>query len=64
MKTKWPGVRELLVRADNGFVIWSETYDRPFNDVLMVQDDIAGEVTKALRSSIEPSPDQKSQPSH
>ena len=42
-----------LVRADNGYVIWSETYDRPFNDILMVQDDIAGEVTKALRQSIE-----------
>jgi len=53
-----------LIRADNGFVVWSETYDRPFNDVLMVQDDIAGEVTKALRSSIEPSPGQKSQPWH
>jgi len=42
-----------LVRADNGYVMWSETYDRPFNDILMVQDDIAGEVTKALRGSIE-----------
>jgi transcriptional activator of cad operon len=42
-----------LVRADSGYVIWSETYDRPFNDILMVQDDIAGEVTKALRASIE-----------
>jgi TolB-like protein/DNA-binding winged helix-turn-helix (wHTH) protein len=42
-----------LVRADNGYVIWSETYDRPFNDRLMVQDDIAGEVTKALRASPE-----------
>lgn len=42
-----------LVRADNGYVMWSETYDRPFNDILMVQDDIAGEVTKALKASIE-----------
>jgi TolB-like protein len=42
-----------LVRADSGYVMWSETYDRPFNDILMVQDDIAGEVTKALRASIE-----------
>jgi TolB-like protein len=42
-----------LVRANNGYVIWSETYDRPFDDLLMVQDDIAGEVTKALRASIE-----------
>jgi len=42
-----------LVRADNGYVIWSETYDRPFHDLLMVQDDIAGEVTKALGSATE-----------
>jgi transcriptional activator of cad operon len=42
-----------LVRADNGYVIWAETYDRPFNDIVTLQDDIAGEVTKALRASIE-----------
>jgi transcriptional activator of cad operon len=42
-----------LVRADNGYVIWTESYDRPFDDILMVQDEIAGEVTKALRASIE-----------
>jgi TolB-like protein/DNA-binding winged helix-turn-helix (wHTH) protein len=42
-----------LMRADDGYVMWSETYDRPFDDILMVQDDIAGEVTKVLRSSIE-----------
>jgi transcriptional activator of cad operon len=46
-----------LIRADNGYVIWSETYDRPFDDILKVQDDIAGEVTKALRVSIEAKPD-------
>lgn len=43
-----------LIRADSGYVIWSETYDRPFDDALMVQDDIAGEVTKKLLTSIEP----------
>jgi transcriptional activator of cad operon len=37
--------------------VWSETYERPFNDILMVQDDIAGEVAKALRASIENRPD-------
>jgi transcriptional activator of cad operon len=37
-----------LVRADSGYVVWSETYERPLNDVLMVQDGIAGQVTKAL----------------
>ena len=46
-----------LIRADNGYIVWSETYDRPFDDILMVQDDIAGEVTKALRASIEARPD-------
>jgi len=46
-----------LVRAENGYVIWSETYERPFGDILMIQDDIAGEVTKALRPSIAPAPD-------
>jgi transcriptional activator of cad operon len=45
-----------LIRADNGFVIWSESYDRPFDDLLMVQDDIATEVTKALKASIESIP--------
>ena len=46
-----------LIRADNGYVVWSETYDRPLGDILWVQDDIAGEVTKALRASIEARPD-------
>jgi transcriptional activator of cad operon len=46
-----------LIRADNGYVVWSEIYDRPFNDILMVQDDIAGEVTKALRASIAAKPE-------
>jgi len=41
-----------LVRADNGYVIWSETYDRPFRDLIMVQDEIAGKVTKALKASL------------
>ncbi|MGA2428283.1 MAG: winged helix-turn-helix domain-containing protein [Candidatus Acidiferrum sp.] len=47
-----------LIRADNGYIVWSETYDRPFHDILMVQDDIAGEVAKALKASIEATPDQ------
>jgi TolB-like protein/DNA-binding winged helix-turn-helix (wHTH) protein len=42
-----------LVRADNGYVAWSETYDRPFIDRLMVQDEIAGKVAQALRASPE-----------
>jgi len=41
-----------LIRADNGDVVWSQSYDRRWGDFLTVQDDIAGEVTKALRASI------------
>jgi transcriptional activator of cad operon len=41
-----------LTRADSGYVVWTENYDRSFDDILMVQDDIANEVTKALKSSI------------
>jgi len=46
-----------LIRADTGYVVWSETYDRPLHDILKVQDEIADEVTKALRASIEARPD-------
>jgi TolB-like protein/DNA-binding winged helix-turn-helix (wHTH) protein len=42
-----------LVRADNAYVLWSETYDRPWGDLLGIQDEIAGEVAKALKTSIE-----------
>lgn len=42
-----------LMKADNGFVIWSESYDKPVDDLLMVQDDIAEAVTKALKATID-----------
>lgn len=45
-----------LVRAENGYVIWSETYDRPFNNRVAVQDEIAGKITKGLRASIDAVP--------
>jgi TolB-like protein/DNA-binding winged helix-turn-helix (wHTH) protein len=41
-----------LVRADNSYVIWTNTYDRPLSDLIMVQDDIAGEVVNALQSAV------------
>jgi transcriptional activator of cad operon len=41
-----------LVRADNGFVVWSETYDRRLDDALKVQDEIAGEVATALQGAL------------
>ena len=33
-------------------MVWSDSYDRPWDDMLIVQDDIAGEVMKALKASI------------
>lgn len=41
-----------LIRADDGYVAWSETYDRPLDNELKVQDDIATEVARALQLSI------------
>ena len=42
-----------LMKADNGFVIWSASYDRPVDDLLMIQDDIGEQVTKALETTID-----------
>ncbi|MEP7245262.1 MAG: winged helix-turn-helix domain-containing protein [Gammaproteobacteria bacterium] len=41
-----------LIRAADGYVVWSGTYDRASTDRLRVQDEIAGEVAKALPASI------------
>ena len=41
-----------LVRADNGYPIWSETYDRPLDDIFKIQDDIAGAVVNSLKVSL------------
>jgi TolB-like protein/DNA-binding winged helix-turn-helix (wHTH) protein/Tfp pilus assembly protein PilF len=38
-----------LVRADNGYHLWSQTYDRTVDDVFSIQDEIAGAVVKALK---------------
>jgi transcriptional activator of cad operon len=48
----WIRVDARLTRADNGYVVWSETYDQPMKNIPMVQDDIAGAVAKALRASL------------
>ena len=41
-----------LVRVDNGYHVWSETYDRKLDDVFRVQDEIAGAVVTALKVSL------------
>ena len=41
-----------LIRADNGYHLWSKSYDRDLKDVLKVQDDIAESVVGALKASL------------
>jgi TolB-like protein len=41
-----------LERADKGYQIWSETYDRELGDVFRIQDEIAAAVVKALKVSL------------
>ena len=48
----WVRVDVRLLRADNGYIVWSATYDQPMSDILTIQDDIAVKVTTALKQSI------------
>ena len=38
-----------LIKTDDGFQLWSQTYDREINDIFAVQDDIALAATAALQ---------------
>jgi len=38
-----------LTKADDGFQLWSQTYDRKINDIFAVQDEIARAATEALQ---------------
>jgi TolB-like protein/predicted Zn-dependent protease len=41
-----------LIRCDNGYHVWSESYDRQFSDIFKIQDDVANAVVLALKASI------------
>jgi adenylate cyclase len=41
-----------LIQADNGYHLWSETYDRQLDDVFQIQENIATAVVKALRITL------------
>jgi TolB-like protein/predicted negative regulator of RcsB-dependent stress response len=41
-----------LIRADNGYHLWSETYDRDLKDVFKVQDDISRMVVERLKLTL------------
>lgn len=41
-----------LVRADDGYQVWSQSYDRELRDIFEVQDQIATAITTALQISL------------
>jgi TolB-like protein/Tfp pilus assembly protein PilF len=41
-----------LIRAVDGYHVWSETWDRKLDDIFKIQDEIAGEVVKELRLTL------------
>jgi TolB-like protein/cytochrome c-type biogenesis protein CcmH/NrfG len=41
-----------LVRTDNGYHLWSETFDRTLDDIFQIQDDIAHAVVDKLRLTL------------
>jgi len=43
-----------LIRVDNGYHVWSESYDRKLEDVFKIQDEIANAVVTALRLRLLP----------
>jgi TolB-like protein/Flp pilus assembly protein TadD len=44
-----------LIRADTGYQLWSQTFDRPASDLFKVQDEIASTVARMLRAQLLPS---------
>ncbi len=41
-----------LIRAEDGFHVWSQNYTRPLEDIFAIQDEIAADVANALDSSL------------
>lgn len=41
-----------LIEADNGFHLWSETYDRELADVFAIQDEISLAIAEALKAEL------------
>ena len=43
-----------LIRASDGFHLWSQNYDREPEDVIQIQEEIAIEIAKALETAMDP----------
>jgi TolB-like protein len=43
-----------LIRAIDGFHLWSETYDRTMEDIISIQEEIAVQIARALETAMDP----------
>ncbi|MDJ0655808.1 MAG: hypothetical protein QNJ40_16705 [Xanthomonadales bacterium] len=43
-----------LIRASDGFHLWSENYDRDVSDMISIQEDLAQNIARALETSLDP----------
>ncbi len=43
-----------LIRASDGFHLWSDTYDRPKTDIIEIQEEIAFQIATALETAMDP----------
>lgn len=43
-----------LIRADDGFHLWSENYDRTMDDVIQIQEEVAIQIANALKTAMDP----------
>ena len=51
--TQWR-VAVRLIRTHDGYVVWSETDDKPFGDKLRIQDEVADKVVRGLEAELLP----------
>jgi TolB-like protein len=49
-----PEITAQLIRAHDGFHLWSETFDRTMDDVISIQEEIAIQIAKALETAMDP----------
>ncbi len=43
-----------LIRANDGFHLWSETFDRSLDDIIAIQEEIAVRIAQALETAMDP----------
>jgi len=43
-----------LIRASDGFHLWSETFDRTMEDIIAIQEEIAINIARALETALDP----------